>query len=221
VPSSVSRVAPAPGPGYHGVVDDWQIMSSRLTDSPVSGVPLAKRVFLIAGLIYAFSLGTRLMFLAEAVRDPMLRTPAVDEFTNWQVAEAILRGRLAPTPYIRAPGYLYLLAGLSALTGQESFLVRASQACLDAFGPVLMFLIGRRLFGPFAGVVAGLLGAVFWTCVLFSCQLVDTSLTCLSACASPTCWCDSPTTGGGSGWRVGSPQASLPSLALISWCLSR
>jgi len=42
-----------------------------------------------------------------------------------------------------------------------------------------MYLIGLRVFGRAAGVLAGTLGAVFWPCVFFSCQLLDTSLTCL------------------------------------------
>ncbi len=134
---------------------------------------------MLAGLVYALSVALRLVFLTQGIRDPVLQIPFADDRINWGLAQVILDGVTRPTCYVRAPGYLYWLAWLSGLSGQLSFNARMLQVFIDAFGPVLMLLIGARLFGPLAGVVAGLLGAVYWTFVFFSCQLLDASLTCL------------------------------------------
>lgn len=132
-----------------------------------------------AGIVYALALAVRLLFLAQAGDNPLLRIPVVDERVNWGMAERILDNGFAPIPYLRAPGYLYVLAGLAGLLHRDPFNVRLAQISMDALSPVLMLLIGVRCFGRAAGLIAGLLGALFWTCVFFSSQLMDTSLICL------------------------------------------
>ncbi|MBN1346217.1 MAG: glycosyltransferase family 39 protein [Phycisphaerae bacterium] len=135
--------------------------------------------FVLIGLIYALALATRLTFLSQGMANPVLRVPFVDESINWEVAKTILHGHLRPVSYVRSPGYMYVLAGLARSLDEDAFHVRVAHAFLDALSPVLMLLIGARLFGVGAGIAAGILGAIYWTCVLFSCQLLDTSLTCL------------------------------------------
>ena len=157
--------------------------SPRAAEKPASSgngsVSRRGGLLLPAVAVYAVALSIRLIFLAQAIDNPMLRKPVVDESINWEVAKVILNGDLRPLPYVRSPGYMYVLAGLAGLLGEESFLVRVAQVFLDALSAVFMYLIGLRAFGRTAGVLAGALGAVFWPCVFFSCQLLDTSLTCL------------------------------------------
>ncbi len=141
--------------------------------------PGRRSLLLFAVIIYALALGTRLAFLAQAIDSPVLRIPVVDERINWQIAERILEGDLTPIAYVRAPGYVYALAGIVALVRSVPFDVRVAQVFIDALSPVLMLLIGVRCFGLAGGIVAGVLGAVYWTCVFFSCQLLDASPSCL------------------------------------------
>ncbi len=128
--------------------------------------------------IYLVSLAVRLTFLAQATGHPLMKVPVADERINWALAERILERDLPPDPFARAPGYTHVLAVLRSLL-HTSTSVRTAQVFLDALTPVLMFAVAARCFGLWAGVIAGLLGAVYWTCVFFSSQLLGTSLACL------------------------------------------
>ncbi len=139
--------------------------------------------FLTAGLIYSLALALRLGFLVQSADSPLMLIPVVDERINWEVAELVQDDQLPDVPYCRAPGYLYLTVLLGDLVGRDPFTVRIAQAFIDAFAPVLLFLIARACFGMVPGIVAGLLGAVFWTLVFYSVQLLDAWLTTLMALA--------------------------------------
>ncbi len=133
----------------------------------------------LSGLIYALSLGIRLVFLIQAVDNPMMRFPLVDERINWETAQWVLDGHAQPIPYLRPPGHVYALAGLMSLIGRDPFNIRVAQVFLDALSPVLIFLIAVRIFGRAAGLLAGVVASAYWICVFYSCQLLDTSMTCL------------------------------------------
>ena len=130
-------------------------------------------------LVFALSLGLRALFLADVRHDPTYHHLVHDEGVNDQIARAILAGEMPAVSYYKAPLYMYALAGLYRILGEDPMRARWPQIVLDSLSPVLVLLIARALFGSLAGVIAGLVAAVFWTFVFYAPELVDTSLACL------------------------------------------
>ncbi len=134
---------------------------------------------MVAVAIYVLAVAVRLGFLQEAQHNPLYQCPTIDERFHDTTARAIANGTAPATPYFRAPAHLYFLAAIYKLIGPDSLRARYIQVFVAALAPVLLFLIGGRLFGPAVGVLSGLLGAVFWTLVFFSTELLDVSLACV------------------------------------------
>ena len=63
--------------------------------------------------------------------------------------------------YFLSPLYIYLLAATYALFGTGPATAFTLQAVLSAASCVLALWIGRRLFGEIAGLIAGLLLALY------------------------------------------------------------
>jgi len=126
--------------------------------------------------VYALAVIVRLGFLLQARHNPLYQYPTIDERTHHEIAKAIATGTAPSTAYLRAPAYLYFLAGVYKVTGPDSLRARYVQVFVAGLAPVLVFLIGGRLFGPTVGLVAGLLSTVYWTFVFFSTELLDVSV---------------------------------------------
>jgi len=133
----------------------------------------------VALAVYVLALAVRLAWLTEARRNPLYQWPTIDERTHHKIAEAIANGTAPRTAYLRAPLYLYTLAGIYKIVGNDSLRARYVQVFIASLAPVLVFLIGGRLFGAAVGVLAGLLSTVFWTFVFFSTELLDVSMACV------------------------------------------
>lgn len=133
----------------------------------------------MAVAVYLLAVTVRLAFLAEARHSPLYQWPTIDESEHHDLAVAIATGTLPTTPYVKAPGYFYLLGGIYKVFGHDSLRARFVQVFLFSLSPVLVFLIAHRLFGAIVGVLAGILASVFWTLVFFSAELLDISLACL------------------------------------------
>ncbi len=138
-----------------------------------------RRSIQIGLAIYALALVLRFAVLMDVQNHPTIaQCHVLDMRGNHEFARAILEG-LPPTTYYKAPFYTYFMAGIYAITGPDPVYVRGVQIVLVSFVPVLAFLIGRFFFGLLAGVIGGLLTAVFWTFLYFSVELLDTELACL------------------------------------------
>ena len=61
---------------------------------------------------------------------------------------------------IHPPGYYILLAGWTKLAGESEFALRALSALESILTVAVIYALGRRLFGPDAGLIAALLLAV-------------------------------------------------------------
>lgn len=130
-------------------------------------------------LVFALAVVLRALFLHEVAEDPTSHHLVHDEGVNDRIACAILDGQMPRVSYYKAPVYMYTLALVYRVLGDDP--MRARWVFIFVYGltPVLLMLLARHLFGTAAGVVAGIVGAVFWTFVFYSGQLVDTSLASL------------------------------------------
>lgn len=141
--------------------------------------PTRRRLILLAVLVYALALAVRSVVYYEARNWPTFTHPQIDEFTAHQIGLAFLDGRTPPEVYLKGPLYMYFVAGVAWLFGREPQQVRIVQIVLSSLTPMLIFLTTERLFGWRIGLLAGVIGAVFWTIVYYSLAIVDAALSSL------------------------------------------
>ncbi len=127
-------------------------------------------------ILYLAALGVRAVFYVQVRDNPLYLWPTLDENTNHHAALAVLEGTMPSKAYLKAPVYLYTLVGVYSLFGPEPDAARLIQVFIAALWAPLTFLIAEALFGRTTGILAGLLGAVFWTFVFFSTELLDVAL---------------------------------------------
>jgi 4-amino-4-deoxy-L-arabinose transferase-like glycosyltransferase len=124
--------------------EDGQRVEIRL--SPAGGVAIA--------LVLALGLFLRLWVLGRAPINS-------DQAVVGLMAHEILRGHLFTFYWGQnyGGGEPYLVAALFALLGQSRFVLGLTPILLDAIAALLVWRIGRRLFGSRVGVLAAL---IFW-----------------------------------------------------------
>ena len=116
--------------------------------------------------VVAFALATKLVLHEAYFSLPgssVLQGPLNDDYTHATHAKAILFNSLwAPEgrAYYFAPLYRYFLAGVQVLFGEGLESIFLAQRMLGALSSGLVFLIGARIFGTRAGVIAAVLTAL-------------------------------------------------------------
>jgi mannosyltransferase len=144
--------------------------------------PLA--VGLLSAAVGLYDLGRRSFWIDEAFNIVLVRD-------GWPLFLRTIGGR-EPSQAV----YLLFLKPYVALVGHGEVVTRLPSVLAGAFAAALLVVLGRRLFGLWVGVVAGLLLAVDGTFVEWSqyartyslavLASVITTLVFVRACASPT-----------------------------------
>jgi len=131
----------------------------------------------LAGVLFAAAVGVRLAFLAGVRDHPAVRLPVLDAEAYHTKAQRILSGQgLGDAVFYQDPLYPYFLAGLYALFGPGSPAALAAQCVLDAGTVVLVFALGRELFGVRAGAVAGAVAALYEPSLFYDVLLLKVAL---------------------------------------------
>jgi len=108
-------------------------------------------------------LGVLIALLAFALRVYRLDAQSLwyDEGNSVRLAERalpeVVQGAAAD---IHPPGYYLLLAGWERLAGHSAFAMRYISVLSSVLTVAVLIALGRRLFSPGVGVLAGLLGAI-------------------------------------------------------------
>ncbi len=114
---------------------------------------------LISGLALAMRVWFVLAMRAHPLFEPLL--PGYDMTVFHQWAMRISEGALSDgKAFYQAPLYPYLLGALYALTGPSVLTAKLFQAFLGSITVLLVYLLGCRLFGRRAGILAAALTAV-------------------------------------------------------------
>jgi 4-amino-4-deoxy-L-arabinose transferase-like glycosyltransferase len=140
-------------------------------------------------LVMLVALAVRLIYLLQIRHWPFFYSPVLDSATQYQWAQEVLQSPgLTGTARVLAkpPLYTYFLAtclwmfvdGKAALFGAHLL-----QLFLGAITSGLIYLIGRRTFGVGAGLVAGLLYAVYSQGLFNEGELLDSALSTALAAA--------------------------------------
>ncbi len=97
-------------------------------------------------------------------------------YDEW--ARAIASGRPFghDAPFYHSPGYAYFLGALYKLAGPRPMVALVVQSILGVGTVVLTALLGRRLFGPRAGIMAGVLVLASAPFYFFEVKLLDATV---------------------------------------------
>jgi 4-amino-4-deoxy-L-arabinose transferase-like glycosyltransferase len=79
-------------------------------------------------------------------------------------------------PALRPPLYPLFLAAVYRIAGREFIFVRLIQALMGVGVCLFTYAIGRRLYGPRAGIAAGLIAACYPSLILYTCLLMSENL---------------------------------------------
>ncbi|MBU1148511.1 glycosyltransferase family 39 protein, partial [Patescibacteria group bacterium] len=107
---------------------------------------------------------------------PTFSSPTMDEQYHVKLATEINRGVKDTEPYFRAPLYPYLLAKLFDLSGHSFYAVRLFQIFLGSLLPVLIYLLGLRLFNYRIALTSGIIGVIYPTFLYYDNALLITFL---------------------------------------------
>jgi pentatricopeptide repeat protein len=137
-------------------------------------------VFLL--VLFAVALGLRLVYMGQLQDSPMFDTPIMDAkyHDEWarlienDWSQALLNGvSLHPgSAYFRAPLYAYFLAFIYTLFDQDYLAVRVVQFIIGSLSVLLIYFLGRRIFNPLVGRIAGTMAAFYGTFIYFEGELL-------------------------------------------------
>jgi tetratricopeptide (TPR) repeat protein len=124
-------------------------------------------------LVLALVFGLRLLHMASAVRSPLVFQPGPDEEFYLRFGQAVAEGASQTVEFaFMDPAYGYILGLIFKLFGRNIFVVYLIQVLLDTVTAFCIFLIGRELGRPRAGLFGMLLYGLTCTAVYFSTTLL-------------------------------------------------
>ncbi|MFC1654910.1 glycosyltransferase family 39 protein, partial [Myxococcota bacterium] len=130
---------------------------------------------LVVGLAFLL----RLIHLLEVMDTPFFQHLHTDPFMyhHWavRITEGDWAGRSNPVFYL-GPLYPYFLAVIYSIFGPSTFAACFIQVLLSAASCGLVYHLGRRLFGPVAGLLAGLLAVFYGMSIFFSALILGATL---------------------------------------------
>ena len=187
----------------------------------------------VLALVLVLAALLRGLYLVELSGTPDFEHPSVDAgfhddwargiaFADWEGRTYLPDPEIATTPYLRPPGYPYLLAAVYRVSGGSFLAPRIVQALLGVLTCALLFGLARRLVGTWgwrpAGTVAGAAAAIAygssWVPIYFEGELHAPSLLVALLTAHWTAL---------SAWarRPGPGRAALAGLLLGAACITR
>ncbi|MDD5136507.1 MAG: tetratricopeptide repeat protein [Candidatus Omnitrophica bacterium] len=128
-------------------------------------------------IIFFLAFALRLIYLNQIVQSPFFNFFIIDEFEYNRWAKEILSGKLlwSAIPY-HGPLYPYLLAGLYKIFGCDYYIARLFGGVISSLSCVLMAHISWKSCGKRAGIIAGVIAAVYWPFIFWSGELVTETL---------------------------------------------
>jgi len=133
-------------------------------------------------VVVLIGLALRGAYLAHILNAPDFTAPTLDPQLNDYWARALVTGDWTPppdaddpgirsTPYGRPPGYPYVLALIYRLSGGSYLAPRVLQMAVGLVNVLLLFVLGRAVFGRAVGLIAAALMAVYWAFIYFEGEL--------------------------------------------------
>jgi tetratricopeptide (TPR) repeat protein/4-amino-4-deoxy-L-arabinose transferase-like glycosyltransferase len=125
-------------------------------------------VFLLAALV-------RGIYLYDSSDNPTFRVPIVDAMTYDQMARGVVEGRGITEEFFWQPVFYPLfLSAVYRLSDCSILWAKVIQMALGSITCVLVYRLGTKLFGRSAGILAGVITAVYMPLVFFEGELLAT-----------------------------------------------
>lgn len=135
------------------------------------------RTWLLVLCLFLASFLIRMVHLFGLESMPTFNDPTMDEGYHMELVRQINSAEGYPDePYFRAPLYPYMLAFFFKITGNSFFAVRVVQILLGSLVPVLLLLLGAKLFNRTIGLWAGWIAAFYPTLIYYDASLLITLL---------------------------------------------
>jgi 4-amino-4-deoxy-L-arabinose transferase-like glycosyltransferase len=132
-------------------------------------------------IVFVIALAFRAIYLFDASKRPDFRVFSMDQQYNLEWAQCIASGnwpapydRLQNAAFFRAPLYSYSMAGIFRLFGQSQLLIRILQIVIGSVSCVLAYAVAARCFAQTAGMLTGLLCALYWILAYFDAEFLMT-----------------------------------------------
>lgn len=168
-------------PGFEGAGSRWSTVARRVWQ-----VAADERVFVAA--VFLVALVLRLLYLSRVMSDPNYVATGGDGPIYDSLAWSIASGDGVPVSFRdRYPllllGYVWFAGAVYSIAGHSYFVLCAVQAALGALACVLVYWLGRRLFGVAVARLASIFSAISFP-LLFAAasighQAIDVFLTVL------------------------------------------
>ena len=130
--------------------------------------------------VFALALALRVAYILEADASPLFEHPAVDAKTYTHHAQRLAAGNwlgIGEGPFWQPPLYPYFLGAVKVLFPESFFYaVRFVQVLLGALVCAMSWWIGRALFNPAVGLLAGIGAALCGPLIFFDGELLPASL---------------------------------------------
>ena len=128
---------------------------------------------LIAAVIFVLAITVRLFYLYEISKGVLFNTPVIDSATYLDIAKNIAStGSLDPRLFWQSFIYPLYLALIISLFDGQVLIARIIQLAAGAVSPVLIFMLGKKLFDRKTGIVAAIIIALYGPLYFFEAELL-------------------------------------------------
>jgi len=134
--------------------------------------------------IFGAALMIRLIYLWQSAANPTFTTPVMDSYDYDDLARALLDGHQPHTPLLWQPVFYPLfLAGVYKVAGGSILAARILQVALGALTCALTYMLGVRVIGRRAGILAGIIVALYGPLIFYDADLTATGWAAFCAVA--------------------------------------
>lgn len=149
--------------------------------------PTSRLEYVLLAAILLLGLALRIWYLSQVVNAPdfsaLQQDPEVQDYFarglltgNWSVPEGATDPEMITTPFFRPPGYGYLLTALYFVSNSSYLAPRIFNMLLGVVAILLMYLLGRRLFGAAAGLSGAFITATYSVFIYWEGEVNDPAI---------------------------------------------
>jgi len=133
---------------------------------------------LLIWIVVTLAVAVRLFYVVDAADDPAAFEPLVDARTYDDLAAGLAgEGQLDETFLWQAAFYPFFLSAVYKVAGASILAAKLVQIILAGLTCLLSMRLGSRLFGDVAGLITGLIVALYGPLIFFDVQLLATGWT--------------------------------------------
>lgn len=179
-----------------------------------------KELGVVAGIVL-LALVLRLLHLEQLGQSPLYEVPVAQTKAYVEAAAQVLGGTRQSEVEVASPLYVWFLAATTYFLGAGTATPRLLQACLGAITCMLLWGIGRRIFGARVGLVGALVAALYGPLIYFDGELLPPTLIVVLELVLlwALLWADETTAawrGGVAGLMLGATVLAGPHLAFLA-----